>query len=363
MTFISRGHVRPLVLGTIVCLGVVTLLGRAVSSQQATIGQPAGSNYEGQAFTFHEIATDVYHAVGTGNLAVGCNAAIIINDTDVMVVDTRISPAAGWALLEEIKRLTPKPVRYVVNTHFHFDHAHGNQVFPPGVEIIGHRFTREVMAAGDSMRGRSYESFVGGLPDRLEQMRQRLAETTGEARSELERQIAIQQRHLVATGTVEPVPPTVTLERSMVIHRGGREIQLLHLGKGHTGGDVVVYLPTDKVLITGDLLTAGLAYLGDGYAKEWVDTLDRLKSLDFDVVVPGHGQAFRDRGRIDSFQAYLRDFWSQVTELHGDGVSAAEAARRIDMRGHASSYPNIREAGISSHSVDRAYGLLNGTED
>ncbi len=356
------GSRRALVLGTIVCFGALALLVRASTLQEATVAPPAGSNYEGRAFTFHEIAPDVYQAVGTGALSVGCNAAIIINETDVLVVDTHISPAAGWALLEEIRTLTPKPVRYVVNTHFHFDHAHGNQVFPSGVEIIGHEFTRDVIAAGDSMRGRSYESFVGGLPDRIGEMQERIVETSGDERADLERQIAIQERHLAATHAVEPVPPTVTLQQSMTIYRGGREIRLLHLGKGHTGGDVVVHLPAERVLVTGDLLTAGLAYLGDSYPEEWVDTLERLKALEFDVVIPGHGAAFTDRKRIDSFQAYLRDFWSQVTAFHRSGVPATETTWRIDMRRHASTYSNIRDVGISSHSVDRAYGLLNGTE-
>ena len=355
---------RPLVLGALVCLGSLLLLVRASALQQVSIPRPVGSSYEGRAFTFHEMAPDVYHAVGTGALTVGCNAAVIVDERDVLVVDTHISPAAGWALIEEIKTLTPKPVRWVVNTHFHFDHVHGNQVFPAGVEIIGHELTRAKIAAGDSMRGRSYESFVGTLPDRIAAMRERAAALVEmNARQELEREIAIQERHLAATRTVEPVAPTVTLDRSMTLYRGDREIRLLHLGRGHTAGDVVVYLPAERVVITGDLIINGLSYLGDGYPEDWVETLERLKALDFEVVVPGHGAAFSDRGRIDAFQDYLRDFWTQVTALHADGVSAAEAAGRIDMRRHADHFPTIQDVGISTHSVDRAYGLLEGTEE
>ncbi len=106
----------------------------------------------------------MYHAVGTGALSVGCNASIVVNADDVLVVDTHMSPGGAWALREELKALTPKPVRYVINTHWHWDHAHGNQIYGPDVEIIGHEYTRAKLAAGDSTRGRSWDMFIGGLP-------------------------------------------------------------------------------------------------------------------------------------------------------------------------------------------------------
>jgi len=92
---------------------------------------PPGSDREGPVFNFLEIRPDVYLAVGTGALTVISNAVIVVNEEDALVVDTHVSPAAAYALLEELKQITDKPVRCVVNTHHHFDHAHGNQVYPP----------------------------------------------------------------------------------------------------------------------------------------------------------------------------------------------------------------------------------------
>lgn len=322
---------------------------------------PPGARHEGQAFTFHRVRDDIYHAVGTGTMAVGANAAVVINASDVLLVDSHISPAAAWVLLTELKAITPKPVRYVVNTHFHFDHLHGNQIYPPDVEIIGHEFTREQVVAGRSKAGRAYESFVGTLPQQIAALTQQIDTTKDPARrTELERRLAIQRNQLAATGAVTPTPPTATLSQRMTLFRGGREIRLLFFGRGHTGGDVVVYLPGDRVLMTGDLLTAGIPYLGDGYLNEWAETLEQLKPLAFDVILPGHGTPFPEREKIDHLQAYLLDLWSKAVEMHRAGVSAEDAARRIDMRSHATHYPTIREAGVNPAAILRVYELLSG---
>ena len=109
-----------------------------------------GSNFDGPAFVFEEVAADIYQARGADNLMVGSNTAIIINDDDVVVIDSNISPVAAAALAEELKAITDKPIKTVINTHFHFDHAHGNQIYPAAVQIIGHEFTYEMLANGGS---------------------------------------------------------------------------------------------------------------------------------------------------------------------------------------------------------------------
>lgn len=330
------------------------------------IAKPAGADYEGDAFTFHKITDDVYHAVGTGSLAVGCNGSVIVNENDVLIVDSHISPAAAWALLRELKAITDKPVRYVVNTHFHFDHAHGNQIFGPDVEVIGHEFTREKLASGASKSGRAYGMFVGGIPARIEELegdRKRATDNTDDEKlAEVDKALTIQRNFKEATDAVVPMPPTTTLSERMTLFRGGREIQLLFFGRGHTGGDVVVYLPQERLIATGDLLTGGLAYMGDGYLNEWVDTLEELKTLDFDVVLPGHGEAFREKEKIDYFQAYLADLWEKISAAHAAGVSIEEAAATIDMTNHSEHYPSITGPGVNPHAVARVYGLLEGSE-
>jgi cyclase len=352
---------RWTVLAALAFAGASAMLAAPLPQSPATPNRPPGLNYKGPAFTFNKIADGIYHAVGTGALAVFCNASIVETDNAVMVVDTHTTPAAAWVLREELRTVTPKPVRYVVNTHYHFDHSHGNQIHGSDVEIIGHEFTRQMLAAGHSIKGRAFDRFIGSIPSQIEALRKRVAASTDPAeQAKLQTQLDVQINHLEGTKTVVPTPPTITLTDQLVLHRGGREIRLVFLGRGHTAGDVVVFLPKERVVITGDLLVEGLSYMGDAYAPEWIATLDRLKALDVDHILPGHGAALKGKARIDHFQAYLRDFWSEVQALHKAGVPAAEAAKRIDMRAHSKNYPAITAAGVIPDGVYRAYELMEG---
>lgn len=303
---------------------------------------PPGAEYDGEAFAFTRIADGVYHAVGTGALAVGANATIIVNADDVLLVDSHISPAAAWALLKELRRITSKPVRYVVNTHFHYDHAHGNQVYGPGVEIIGHEFTRAALLAGASRSSASYAGLLRVLQQRDDSLRRVMRTAAPDsARRAAEGAFRQVQRYRQAIDAVTPVAPTLTLSQQMTLIRGGREIRIIFLGRGHTGGDVVVHLPRERVLVTGDLVGSGLPYLGDGYIDEWATTLERLTGLEWDVLLPGHGAPVRDRARPLQLSALLRDFHQQATRLLDQGLSVDEAEARIDLSAHVGDYPAL----------------------
>ena len=340
---------------------VLAVLVRPVATQQSTNARPPGSQYAGKAFNFTKVAEDVYIAVGTGALSVVCNAGIIVNENEVMVVDTHISPAAAWALREELKSITTKPIRYVVNTHFHVDHAHGNQIYGPDVEVIGHEFARQRLLAGDSMRGGAYDALIANLPAQIAGLKAKAGAASGAERTKIETQLAVAEQSLAAADAVKPTPPNVTLSQSMTLFRGGREIRLMFLGRGHTGGDVVVFLPRERVAFTGDLQLANTSYMGDSYPAEWAETLERLKALDFDMMVPGHGTPFNDKARITYFQAYLRDFWKQMQTMHAAKVPIAEAEKRLDMSAHAKVYPSVAPPISTRTAVERAYALLDKT--
>ena len=209
---------RPLLLLTIAAFGALALAFGPVAARQGSPSdtRPPGTNYKAPAWSFNKIAEGVYHAVGTGSLVVMSNATIIEGDRDVLVVDSQVSPAGAWALREELKTITPKPIRWVVNSHYHFDHSHGNQIYGPEVEIIGHEFARQQILAGKSQDSPAREFYVGGIPATIKGLEARLAAATDDtARATTQAQLDIQKAFLDGTNAVKPTPPTMTLTRTM----------------------------------------------------------------------------------------------------------------------------------------------------
>jgi glyoxylase-like metal-dependent hydrolase (beta-lactamase superfamily II) len=311
------------------------------------------------AYKFQPIVPGVYSAIGTGSMNVGSNSAVIVNQDDVLIVDSHISPESGRAMLSELKTITDKPVRFLVNTHFHYDHTNGNQVFEPGVDIIGHEFTRAKLARPDYGRTGLLGDLMTGVPKQLDDLKSRAAaEQDAAAKARLAQQVKVQSAFAESLRDLHPTPPNVTMDDRMTLFRGGREIRLLFVGRGHTGGDVVVYLPKERVLCTGDLLVNQIANLVDGYVSEWPDALEKLKPLDFDDVIPGHGDPFKGKERITWFQEYLRDLWQQASKLHEAQVAPADAAKRIDMTAHRRHYASITGPGVNTAAVARIYAVI-----
>ena len=314
------------------------------------------------AHRFEKVADGIYYATASGTMTVGANSPVIVTDTEAIVIDSEITPAAARALVADIKAITDKPVRYVIDSHYHYDHAFGNQIFGPEVQVIGHENTRKRLLT-NVMEQYTYLSSVDPVPARLDALRKRIAdEKDTQQKAALERQVANSVAYLEQVKEIKVTPPTVTLDRRMTLYRGGREIQLLYFGRGHTDTDVVVYLPKERIVCTGDLMESVISYMGDAYAEEWPATLDRLMTLDFDTVMPGHGVVFKGKARIQEFQRYVRDVLKQATDLKKAGVSAEAAASRIDMTAFAPTFPQIRAVGIDPAAVRRIYALADHPE-
>ena len=341
---------------------VLVLLGAsyALGDWDASQGNATGA---GKAYRFEKLADGVFFATGTGAMTTMSNGLVIVNADHTMLVDTSVTPAAARALVAQIKdELTPKPIRYVFNSHYHFDHAHGNQIFGDEVEIVGHEYIRK-MHLTNVLQQRTNRSFTDVLPGQIAQMKQRLAQTTdAKERATLEANLGVTEAHWKATQEVVVKPPNVTFTDQMVIHKGGREVQLHFLGRGHTGGDTMIFLPAERILFTGDFFEgrpgAGvLSYLGDSFIDEWPSSLERMKALDFDVIVPGHGAPLRERKQIDDFQNYLRDFWRQAAALRAQGLTAAQAVEKMDMSKYVPMY-GPRTGRPDARAVLRAFELL-----
>lgn len=323
---------------------------------------------ETSSHVFTRMADGVYQVTGTGEVFLMSNALMLVGEDDVLLVDSHVTPNAANALLRSVQEVTDKPVRYLVNTHYHFDHAHGNQVFPEQVEIIGHSYTRTKLngeMGSHVLTESTHISFTEGVPALVESLRRQLSDTTDpERRAALQRQLNAQEAHMISLQEIIPTPPNITLEEKMTLFQtlgegqGDREIQLLHLGRAHTAGDVVVYLPQERLVFTGDMMLPSLSYMGDSFPQEWISTLEALKGLEFDIVLPGHGAPFQDKAIISNFQSYIEDLWGKTATMKTAGLTVEETAAQIDMTNHSTHYAQIRGVGADVRGIRRIYELL-----
>ncbi|MFN7915321.1 MAG: MBL fold metallo-hydrolase [Vicinamibacterales bacterium] len=307
------------------------------------------------AHRFEKVAEGIYYATASGTMQVGANSPVFVNADEAIIIDSETSPAAGRALVQDIKAFTDKPVKYVIDSHYHYDHLFGNQVFGPDVQIIGHDHTVERLKT-NTLEQYTFLTSLRPIPQRIASLRERIAqEKDPQAKATMEQQIRNAQAYQEQVKEVKQTPPNLTFDTTMTLHRGGREFRLMYLGRGHTDTDVVTFLPKERIVATGDLMESVLSYMGDSYPEEWIVTLEKLKQLDFDTVLPGHGVPFKGKERITAFQEYLRDLLAQTNALRRQGLSAEDAATKVDLTRHAAMFPQIRAVGVDPAVTRRIY--------
>lgn len=331
----------------------------------------------GQSFDIVKLADSVYAAIG--RQGVFSNGAFVVNQNEVLVVDAHLRPSWARDLIAEIKKITDKPVRFVVSTHWHNDHTQGNQaylnVFGPNVEYLAQHTAREDII---NKAIPSVQQSLESVPQSIQRMETALAggkdlrdnPLTPESKARLEQQLASQKSYLEELKNITITLPTITFERSLILHRkapdgSDRAIHIYYFGKGHTRGDVVVYLPKERVVVTGDLLTNGIPFMRDAYPSLWVGTLEAVAKLDWNLAAPGHGPVQEGKATINNLIAYLRDMVAAVREAIGKGMGPEDAKKAIDLSKYASSFPAYvaNPPGFqpaSNNAIDRTWAELTG---
>ena len=147
-------------------------------------------------------------------------------------------------------------------------------------------------------------------------------------RQRLAADVRLAKAYLVEVRALEPALPTIAFEQTMKLYRRDREIHLLHLGRAHTEGDVFVYLPKEKIVITGDAMIGWTPYMGDGYPEDWAGTLDRLAQLDFTHIIMGHGEV-ASRDWLRTFRSYVHDMVEAVRHEVAAGATLDEVKPRV----------------------------------
>lgn len=265
------------------------------------------------------------------------NSTIILLDDSVVVVDTQTTLTATRAIIEQIRKVTNKPVRWVINTHWHGDHVQGNQVYReafPGAQFVAQTNTREDMAR---LATADLKEQVENLPGQIEKYRHMLATgaasdgkpLTEDQKGILQMRVNVFSRQLPDLRQTHIVLPDVTFDDSLSLYGGNRQIRLIHYA-GHTRGDVVVYLPTEKILITGDLLD-DMPYTGDGSPAGLVKTLHEFDRLDFDIVIPGHGGIERGREHLHQVTALFESIVAQVQDAVRSGLSLEDTKKKVNV--------------------------------
>jgi len=281
-----------------------------------------------------EIARDVYTCLQEEK-GLGTSNSGFLNRGGGLVVDTFWDLPHTRELIAHYGRVWREPARRVVNTHHNGDHAWGNQLFD-GAEIIGHR--------------RCAENFGRERPEFMQMLRSQAG-----SENPVLRALAAKLADWDFTG-VELVPPTTLLDDRLDLDLDGLRVELRYVGPAHTGGDVIVHLPAERVVFAGDVLFRLCTPIGwDGTYERWIAALDEIVALDPAVVVPGHGPLCGVEGPRE-MREYLAHVRREARGWFDRGLPVVEAAKRIDLGPWAS----WTEPERIVFQVDRAYREFRG---
>ena len=259
-------------------------------------------------FDIEKLADGVYAALAHPQAQINCNAVIFENASDLLIVDAHSKSSAVAALAAQIRRqITSKPVRYVVNTHFHWDHSQGNPTYrkiAPHADIISSTATRNLIAEFGATR---CKATVEQAAASLDGYRQKLASAkTPREKQYYELMVSGSTAFIAEMKDYVPELPNITFDNGLVLHDKAHDLHLAFRGRGHTAGDIVLFCPQKKVIATGDLLHGWLPNYMDGYPKDWPHTLDMLAEFPFERAGVGHGGP-QTRAIIGRMGGYMRE--------------------------------------------------------
>ncbi|MBL8513164.1 MAG: MBL fold metallo-hydrolase [Betaproteobacteria bacterium] len=306
------------------------------------------------------------------------NALIIVNKDDVVLVDTGVFAETGELLAREIRKLTPLPVRYVVNTHWHDDHHGGNSAIGkhwPGAEVIGHRDTRtDIIERSYKVRPKTIAGYEKSL-EKYQRWKATGKDDDGKPldagrKERVADLVAFLSADLPKFKGLRETPPTLTFADKMVLTRGERRIELIWLGLGNTRGDIVVFLPKERIAASGDLFVLPIPFAFFSYYEHWIDTLAKLDALEADIIVPGHGPVQRDRVALKSVRGLLEALVKEVKAAVADGATLEETKKRVtlaDWKEKFAGTDKTRQAAFSSFvlaaATERLWRQARGEPD
>ena len=248
-----------------------------------------------------KIGPDLYAYISENDAS--ANSTFLVSDQGILVVDTGLNAREGRKLLDEIRKVSSAPVRWIVNTHYHPDHRGGNSTVGPDAIVISTAQTRAAVSKS-------------------------LAE---EAKEKGKRPVAEYQLNEVFSDS-----------RGLTLFVGGHPVHIYYPGPAHTRGDAVIYFPDEHTVATGDLfLTNSCPAMDDGDMENWITALDHILNLPVEHVVPGHFE-LATKKELQQFRNYLAELRDQVARMHSQGMPLAEIQKSLNLPAYKNfrQYPN-----------------------
>ncbi len=284
-----------------------------------------------KVISFDELAPGLYGYTAEGDP----NSGVIIGDNSVMVVDAQATPLMAQGIIDRVRAVTDKPIRHVLLTHYHAVRVLGASAFKGAQVIASHACRAMTVERGQQ----DTDSEIGRFP-RLFRGKEGIPGLTW---------------------------PDVTFERRMTLYLGQREVQIIHIGRSHTAGDTVAWLPRERVLYAGDIVEFGATpYCGDAHFADWPATLEAVRALGADALVPGRGRALVTRAECEEAIEGTRAFTSDLFAVARRAVAGGADLKQTFDEAMSSMRPKYGEWVIFDHcmpfNVSRAYDEAGGLD-
>ncbi len=298
---------------------------------RAAWARSAAPSSEPNLFDIQKVADGVYFARAHPQAMLNCNAAIFVRSKDVVVVDAHSRPSAAASLIGQMKReVTTKPVRYVINTHFHADHTQGDPAYRltgEKVDFIASSATGKLL---ESLAVVRMKATVATVPPQIDALRDQAAHAKSAAEKAFcADQIRQLQAYRAELKDYSPELPTITFDKSYLLQDAAYDLHIEFHGHAHTAGDVVVYCPQARAVATGDVIHGFLPNIADGFPRVWPAAIDSIGGADFNTILPGHAALQTGRMRMVNQRNYIEELTGRVEESRKTGLTLAEMQQRI----------------------------------
>lgn len=324
-----------------------------------------------------DIADGVYGFIEPKlNAVVSSNIIAVVGRDAILVFDSGHHPPVTRAIIGEIRKISAKPVRYVVNSHWHHDHWVGNAEFAaawPAVQVVAHPFTAAlIQTLREKFRGAPCKA---ELEKELAPQRERLASgkrddgtpLSDKSRAFLADAISGLEQSIRECDEEKFRDADLTFDSTLTIDLGGRIVELKFLGRGNTAGDVVAWLPDTRTVLTGDVVVIPFPFATQSYLTEWAAVLRKIEALQPAIVVPGHGPVQHDTAYVDQLAQMLESVSRQAHSAWQPGMSADDLRKKIDIAAwsekfsHGDAFIKANfDYMISQPGLDRMWQELSG---